>query len=179
MNTFYSPLELQDLGILKFGKNVLISKKSSIYSPETLMLGDNVRIDDFCIISGHVNIGSYVHISAYTALFGSCGIEIGDYSGLSPRCTVFSASDDFSGEYMVGPLISKSYTNVESGKVTLSHHVQIGAGSIILPNVNIDIGVAVGAMSLIKKDLSAWNVYAGNPLRFIKIRRKDLLKFVQ
>ena len=47
-----------------FGENVLISRKASLYSPQTISLGNKVRIDEFCILSGLIEIGNFVHISA-------------------------------------------------------------------------------------------------------------------
>ena len=106
MNSFYTVEELGKIGFKKLGKNVLISKKSSIYTPENISIGDNVRIDDFTILSGTIEIGNYVHISAFVALYGKNGIKIGNYCGCSPRTTIFSATDDFSGDYMISPLVT-------------------------------------------------------------------------
>lgn len=69
--------------------------RARIYSPHNLIIADNVRIDDFCILSGMIEIGSRVHISAYCTLYGLKGIVIKDDSGLS-------AIDDFSGNYLIG-----------------------------------------------------------------------------
>lgn len=69
-NSFYSISELKLLGLKRLGQNVYISRKSSIYSPENISIGDNVRIDDFCILSGNITLGNYIHIAAYTALYG-------------------------------------------------------------------------------------------------------------
>ena len=76
MNNFFNEEELNKMGFKSIGKNVLISKKASIYSPEKIKIGDHVRIDDFTILSGNITIGNYVHISAYVALYGRFGIEI-------------------------------------------------------------------------------------------------------
>jgi galactoside O-acetyltransferase len=64
-NSFYSEIELSKLGLKDYGKNVLISKKCSIYSPEKISIGNNVRIDDFCILSGNIILGSNIHISTF------------------------------------------------------------------------------------------------------------------
>ena len=87
-DSFYTREELDYLGIKEIGKDVLISKKASIYSPEKIKIGSHVRIDDFCILSGEIEIGNYVHISAYVALYGKAGIKIGDFCGCSARCTI-------------------------------------------------------------------------------------------
>ncbi|MDR1725760.1 MAG: hypothetical protein LBR28_05150, partial [Bacteroidales bacterium] len=161
-----------------FGSNVLISRKCSLYSPEKISIGDNVRIDDFCILSGDITIGNQVHIAAFCALYGSLGIVMEDYTGLSPRCIVFSASDDFSGEYLMSPMNDVTTTNVTGGKVIIKRCSQIGACCIIFPSLTIGEGVAVGAMSLVNEDLEEWGIYTGIPARRIKERSKGLLKFV-
>lgn len=61
-------------------------------------IGNNVRIDDFYILSGKLTLCNNIHISSFCALYGSNGIIMNDFSGLSPRTTIFSASDDFTGE---------------------------------------------------------------------------------
>jgi galactoside O-acetyltransferase len=179
MNSFYSESELDGLGLKSIGRNVLISRKASIYSPETISLGNHVRIDDFCILSGKIRMGSYVHISAFTALYAGYGITIGDYCGLSPRCTVFSATDDFSGDFLIGPLLPDELTNVSGGEVIMENYVQIGAGSIVLPGVTIQEGVAVGSMSLINKSLEPWGIYLGIPAKFHNQRNRKILDLVK
>ena len=173
--SFYSQEELAGLGLKSFGEQVLISRNASIYSPECVSLGHHVRIDDFCIISGTVTLGSYIHVSAYNGLYARYGIELEDYSGISPRCTLFSATDDFGGNYLIGPMVPPELTRVSGGKITIKRFCQIGAGSIIMPGVTLGEGVAVGAMSLVKTDLEPWGIYAGNPVRLIKPREKGLL----
>ena len=174
-NSFLNPNELKSFGLKSYGINVLISRKASFYSPECISLGNNVRIDDFCILSGNITIGSFVHISAYCALYGRHGIIMENYSGISPRCTIFSATDDFSGNYLIGPMVDESKTNVRGGLVTIKKYAQVGAGCIIMPELTINEGVAVGAMSLVNKNLEAWNIYAGIPARIIRKREKNLL----
>ena len=84
MDSFYSKKELEQIGLKKIGENVKLSKKASFYAPEKISIGSNVRIDDFCILSGLITIGDYVHIAAYTALYGGdCGVSVGDFVNLS------------------------------------------------------------------------------------------------
>lgn len=185
MNSFYSEAELKNLGLKSVGKNVHISRKASIYGCENIVIGDNVRIDDFCILSGKIQIGSFIHISAYTALFGGKeqGIVLEDYATVSSRCVVYALSDDYSGEYMTNAVIPSEYTNVTESKVVIKKYAIVGSGCTVLPGVTIEEGVAVGAMSLVNKSLSSWGVYVGIPCKRIKERSKKLLdvavKFVK
>ncbi len=175
VNSFYSEEELKNIGLGSVGENVLISRRASIYSPDKISIGDNVRIDDFCILSGSIKLGSYIHISAYTALYGSNGISMDDFSGLSPRVTVFSSIDDFSGEYLINPMVPKSLTKTTGGLVKIDKFCQVGSHTVLLPGIVLAVGVVVGAMSLVKKDLEEWGIYAGVPAKFLKKRKKDLL----
>lgn len=178
MNSFFSQSELEAIGFKKLGDSVFISRNCSIYGAENMIIGNSVRIDDFCILSGKITLGSHIHISAYCALYGSYSIELEDYSGLSPRCTIFSASDDFSGNYLIGPMCKAEYTNVFGGSVLIKRFAQIGAGCVVLPDLIIGEGAAVGAMSLINNSLDEWTIFAGIPAKKIKDRKSELLKFV-
>jgi galactoside O-acetyltransferase len=178
MNSFYTENELKNLGLNSYGENVLISKKVSIYSPSKISIGDNVRIDDFCMLSGSITLGSNIHISTFCALYGAMGITLEDYTGLSPRVIIFSAMDDFGGDYLIGPVHDESCVNVTGGMVKICRFVQIGAGSIVFPNVIINEGAVAGAMSLVNKTLESWGVYVGTTVKRIKTRKKNLLKFI-
>lgn len=177
MNSFYTAQEIQNIGFKGVGDNVFISRNANFYSPQTISIGHDVRIDDFCILSGHIELGSYIHISAYSAIYGKYGITLKDYSGLSPRVTIFSAMDDFSGHFLINPMAGE-HTNVTGGIVTIEKFVQVGAGTIIFPNVVIGEGSVIGALSLVNRSVSEWGVFAGVPVRKLKDRSKNLLDFL-
>lgn len=173
MDSFYSEDELKTLGLKQIGRNVLLSRKCSIYGAENISIGNNTRIDDYTILSGKVYIGDYVHIAAGTYLFGgSAGIEINDFCGLSAKCCIYAVTDDYLGGGMTNPMIPTVYRNVTQETVTLGKHVIIGAGSIVLPGVYIAEGGAFGAMSLINKSTKEWTVYIGAPIKEWKERKK-------
>lgn len=178
MNSFYSENELIELGFKSIGKNVLISRNARFYSPKTIEIGNNVRIDDFCIISGDVKIGSHIHISAYVAIYGKLGVELEDYTGISPRSTIYSAMDDFSGDYLIGPIHDESKTNVTGGKVLVKRFAQIGCNSVIFPNITIGEGCVVGACSLVRSSLDDWYIYVGIPAYKLKERSNTILKYI-
>ena len=178
-SAFYSSQELRRLGIHSVGKNVLVSRKASLYGKENISIGDNSRIDDFCILSGKIEIGRYVHIAAFCALYGAKGIVIKEFSGLSAKSIIYSASDDFSGEFMIGATVPQEFTNVTGGTVVLEKYVQVGAGCIIMPNVTLEEGVSVGAMSLVTKSLPSWTINIGIPARFYKRRSMNLLELAK
>lgn len=176
MSSYYTIDELENLGIKKLGTGVLISRKVSIYGEKKIEIGNNVRIDDFCIISGKITIGNNVHIGAYTGLFGgNTGIDIHDFAGISGRCLVYAESEDYSGNFLTNPTIEEEYRNLSKGKVVFSKHSILGAGSIVLPNVIIGEGCSFGAMSLVSKSTESWGIYVGSPCKRVKDRSKNLL----
>ena len=177
MNSFYNNDELSKLGLKHVGKNVLISRHVSIYGAERISIGNNVRIDDFCILSGNIILHDYIHIAAYCCLFGgSSGIEMFDYTGISSRCAIYAETDDYSGYAMTNPMVPERYRNIIGGKVSVGKHAIVGSGCTILPNLCIGEGVAVGSMSLVSKSLASWGLYVGIPCRRIKDRNKRVLK---
>lgn len=177
MNSFYSQDELISLGFKSIGKNVQLSKKVSVYGINNISIGNNVRIDDFCILSGNINIGSYIHIAAYSALYGGIvGITIDDFANISSRVCVYAISDDYSGETMTNPMIPDKYKNVKQDSVHIERHVIIGSGSTILPGVTLAEGTAIGAMSLVSRSTNSWTICGGIPIRIIRERSKELLE---
>ena len=177
MTSFYTEEELKGLGFRHIGNGVCISRKASIYGAQNISLGDHVRIDDFCILSGRIEIGSYVHVAAYTALYGgSDGIFIEDFANLSSRICVYSVSDDYSGQTMTNPMVPDEYKAVESAPVHIRRHVIVGSTSVILPGVDLMEGSAFGSFSFINHDPEPWSMNAGIPARKIKDRSRNLLE---
>ncbi len=180
MTSFYSIEELGQLGFKSIGSNVMLSRKASIYSIDTISIGSNVRIDDFCILSGNISIGNYVHINPYSGIFaGSAGVFIDDYANFASRVTIYAISDDYSGKTLTSPLIPEQYKNIDRSPVYIGKYVIVGTGTSILPGVHIQEGCAIGAMSLVKKSTLEWGIYAGNPLKYIKARSKDMLNLLR
>jgi len=166
------------MGFADFGRNVLLSDKASYYNCKGIRFGSNVRVDDFCVLSagdGGIEIGSHVHVAVFSALIGRGRITIGDFANLSSRVSVYSSSDDYSGSAMTNPTVPESLTNVYHADVIVGRHVIIGSGSIVLPGVTLQEGVAVGALSLVKQDCDAFGIYAGVPAKHKGERKRDLL----
>jgi len=178
-HSFYKQEELENFGFKNLGKNVLIKRNVGIFFTENVSIGDNVRIDDYSIIVASrepVILNSNVNFASFCYLAGSEGIEIEEFSTFAPGVMLFSGSDDYSGNKLTGATVPKKYMGGEHGKIIIKKHCILGAQTVVLPNIKIGEGVAVGAMSLVNKDLFEWGVYAGTPVRRIKERSKNLLK---
>lgn len=174
---YYSTEQLVKIGFKHVGKNVKISDKASIYDANLIDIGDNSRIDDFCVVSGNVNIGKYVHIAPFCLVAGGeMGVEMKDFVGLAYHVQIFSQSDDYSGLTLTNPTVAAKYKQEKKKKVILDRHVIVGAGSIIFPGVHIAEGCSVGAMTLVNRSTQPWGIYVGNPAVRVKDRKKNLLE---
>ena len=177
MSTCLSEGELAAMG-LRHGASPRVSRKASLHGADRIVLGDHVRIDDFCVLSagtGGIEIGRHVHVAVFTSLIGRGRIAIGDYANLSSRVSVYSSSDDYSGDWMTNPTVPEAFTRVEHADVSIGPHVIVGAGCVVLPGVQIGDGCAIGAMSLVRASCPPFTMHAGIPARLIGERSRRCL----
>ena len=177
MTSFYNTKELKSLGFKKIGENVKISKKTSFYGISRISIGNNVRIDDFCVLSagkGGIEIGNYVHIAIFSSLQGEGKITLEDFVGISSRVSIFSSNDDYFGEFMSNPTVPSKFTSVTNSPVTLKKHVLVGSGAVLLPGIIVNTGAVIGALSLVLKDCDEFFIYKGNPVKKL-LKRSDML----
>jgi galactoside O-acetyltransferase len=171
--------ELKEIGFASYGKRVMISTKASIYGAKNIHLGDNIRVDDFAIISageGGIFIGSHVHIAVGALLIGSGRMELHDFVGISSKASIYSSNDDYSGNFLSGPTIPDRYKNVTNSPVTIGRHTIVGSGCVVLPNVVIGEVCSIGALSLVTRNCEPFGIYVGVPAKFIKKRSDNLLQ---
>ena len=174
---YLSEFDLVRFGFKSVGNNVKISAKASIYDCEYIEIGDNSRVDDFCVISGRIKLGKNVHIAAQCLLAGAvAGIHMDDFSGLAYGVKVFSQTDDYSGQSMTNPTVPAVYKKELAAAVYIGRHVIVGTSSVVFPGVVLAEGCSIGAMSMVRKSTQAWGVYCGQPAKRIKDRSNNLLE---
>jgi dTDP-4-amino-4,6-dideoxy-D-glucose acyltransferase len=170
---------LERMGFAALGDNVQVSELASIHGASRITLGNNTRIDDFCVLSagaGGIAIGRHVHVAVFCSLVGTGRITLEDFSGLASRVAVYSSNDDYSGAFMTNPTIPAEYTGVEHGDVSIGRHAIVGTGCVVLPGVTLEEGVAIGALSLVNRNCPAFGIYAGRPARRLGDRSRQLLE---
>lgn len=89
-------------------------------------------------------------------------IEIGNYVHITTGCVLLS-------HYMDN---TKSTVSWKHGKIKIEDHVFIGANTIITKPLTIGKGSVIGAGSVVTKDIPPYQIWAGNPARYIKDRVK-------
>jgi acetyltransferase-like isoleucine patch superfamily enzyme len=176
---YYNERDLSQYGFLNLGTNVLIAKDAIIIGQHNISLGSNIKIDSNVTLaasSGKLQIGNFVHIGGSSHFSCSGGVVVRDFVTISQGVKVYSASDDYSGESLTNPTVSEEFKMVDRKSVLISNHVIIGSNSVVLPGVNLGIGAAIGALSLVTGSIDSWSIYGGNPLRKIKPRSKKILE---
>jgi acetyltransferase-like isoleucine patch superfamily enzyme len=152
---------------VRLGKDVKLSKFINLYGCE---IGDETKIGAFVEIQKNARVGRRCKISSHTFICEGVDIEDNVFVGhsvtfindLYPRATTVS-----------GELQSEADWKVE--KTLVKKGASIGSGSTILANVTIGENAIVGAGSVVRKDVPANAIVAGNParlLRFISEEKK-------
>jgi len=174
--------DIEAMGFASVADGVRISDRAVIHNPEQTTIGLFARIDDFAILSGKVNLGRNVHITNFCNLAGGKpGITMDDFSGLAYSCTIFSQSDDYSGESLTNPTVPAELggrkLKLESfAPVHIGRHAILGAHCLVFPGANIGEGTAVAAGSIVTKPLEPWSIYRGAPAKYVRARTKKLLE---
>lgn len=175
---FYVSDELVNMGFKYVGENVKVAKNCTIIGLKNISIQSDVQIDENVFIGankGYLNIGNHVHIGGSCHLNCSGGITLADFCGLSQGVRIYSVTDDYTGYSMTNVTVPEKYKMLKISPVILAPHVLIGSGSVVLPGVNIGIGSAVGALSLVTMSLQEWGIYIGAPAKKIKMRSKKIL----
>ncbi len=173
-SSYLNESELEDLGLKEYGEDVKISDTARIYNPEQTSIGDNVRIDDFTLLTGEITIGSHVHIPPFSSISGSQGVVLEDFASLSTHNAIFTVTGNYTGASLSNPTIPDEYKpDREMGEVRLCKHAMTGSHTVILPNVTIHEGGAVGAKSLVNDDIPEWTFCMGSPAKQIQKRDED------
>lgn len=156
---------------------VRIFEPTVIINIENIEFGKYVIIDSFVLIQAKkkLKIGDHVHIPSFSSISGGGELIMEDYSGLSSGVRVLTGSDDFKSWGFGNPTIDEKFRNLKVGEVLIKKFAIIGANSVILPDIEIGEGAAVGAGSVVTKSLEPWGIYIGNK-KIGDRNKKEVLK---
>lgn len=180
----YKRLKLS-LWNVQYGKNVIIigplrlrmTKKASIR-----IGNDFTAISGFCstIDSGQKNILSAVgraniiihnHVGiTSTSIYSQNRVEIGCHILIGAN-TIIMDTNFHSLDCSIRGTSKEGYQyegTVNSAPVKIGNHVFIGTRCIINKGVTIGDGAIIAAGSVVVKNIPAWEVWGGNPAKFIK-----------
>jgi dTDP-4-amino-4,6-dideoxy-D-glucose acyltransferase len=175
MPEYLSVDELRAIGFKHVGRSPRVSSKCSFYGISGA-IGDNVRIDDFCVLKGDIHMGSFVHIASFGLVSAAhAPIHIGDFVSFAARVSVLTGSDDYAAK---DSLNNSEYATVLKAPISIGLGTIVGVGSVILPGVKIGVGASIGAGCIIKNDVLDGEMYRNGFVRSIGVRDHGRIKIL-
>lgn len=167
-------------GYRSIGTDVRIYPQARLVLREGIEIGSHVIIDDFAFIVGSkpgeipVRIGDFVHIASHTSFTGGGELILGDFTSYGSGTKIVTGSEYFTeGICLTNPTVPAPFREAKRSFVRIGKHSILGLNVTVLPGVTIGEGCAVGANSLVIRDLEPWGVYKGQPARRIGERPKE------
>lgn len=138
--------------------------------------GDNVKLyAPYRIVNS--NIGDYSYIAENSTLhntsigkFCSIGPNLLSGWGIHPIEGISTHPMFYSTKKQNGITLSKIDKVEETKSISIGNDVFIGMNVTILDGVKIGDGAVIGAGSLVSKDIPAYAIAVGNPIKVIKYR---------
>jgi len=174
------------------GRNVVFGANTALRHPHKIFIGDNVVIDDNCLIDAKgennhgITIGSGVFIGRNSILHCKNGdIIIHNDVNIGFNCDIASSNIIEIGEkvllaayaYIVGGGHDYARTDIPvTEQKRVAHGIKIeanawiGAGATVLDGVNVGRGTIVGAGAVVTGDLPANSLAAGMPAKVLRQR---------
>lgn len=137
-----------------------------------IVIGANSVIDSFVKIkpvggSGDVRIGDRTIINSGCVLYTGNGIVIGNDVAIAANCTFAPVNHEYRER---DKLIRDQRFRPGKGGIVIEDDVWIGAGCVLLDGAILRRGCVIGAMSLVRGEVPAYTIQAGNPLRQLGAR---------
>ena len=163
-------------------KNLRIFKFTNIINPEHVIVGDNVIIDDFCLLyakeNAPIRIGSWVHLVNFSSYTGG-PITIGNFIAVSSGARIMGGSDHYGNGALMNSPIPEQFRNTDRRGCILKDFCFIGANSVVFPGVTIGEGSVIGAGSIVRRDLEPWGIFIMRNGKMIKIKERSKTKTIQ
>jgi acetyltransferase-like isoleucine patch superfamily enzyme len=173
----------------KVGKSVFFGTDIRIRNPRTIEIGDQVVIDDHCVLdakgessqgivlghrtflsrevilsckNGGIRIGREASIGPFSIInsIDEGLVSIGDYSVIAAYC-YFIGAGNYRFDRVDIPMIKQGF---EEGRgIRVGKDVWIGAHTVITDGSTIGDGAIVGANSLVRGEIPPYSIAFGNP----------------
>ena len=134
-----------------------------------IVVGEKSVIDSFVKIkpaggSGDVVIGKRVIINSGCVIYTGNGLTVGDDTAIAANCVFAPVNHAYDRK---DQLIREQRFKSSKGGIIIEEDVWIGAGCVLLDGAILRKGCVIGAMSLVRGEVPAYSIQAGNPLRLM------------
>ena len=96
-------------------------------------------------------------------------------AGIAPYAAVYSAVEDYTDGHLTNPSVPEDLRQARVGPVVIGAHAALGSSSVVLAAVTLGFGCAVGALTLVSRNVRPFEVIHGNPGRRVQIRDRTRL----
>jgi galactoside O-acetyltransferase len=175
---YYGSEELRTFGFRAVGDNVRVSRDCVMIGPESIIFGNDVRIDSGTTIvatGGVAHFKGRIHIGGQCHFCVAADLTFEELSGTSQGVRIYTSTDDYSGRRMMGPMVPRDLRGARTRPIRVGKHACIGSGSVVMPGCDIAEGTVVGALSFVAHPLQPWSIYHGNPARRVRERSRGIL----
>lgn len=137
-----------------------------------IAIGENSVIDSFVKVkpaggSGDLIIGNNTTINSGCVLYTGNGIYIGSNVAIAANCVLAPVNHQCKKRNQ--PIREQGFMPSKGG-IVIEDDVWIGAGVVLLDGSVLRRGCVVGALSLVRGEVPAYSIQAGNPLRLLSWR---------
>lgn len=147
-----------DEGVV-IGRNVIVNFGGGhVKIGKNSVIGQNVRLD---ALDGDIVLGNKVIINSNTIITSWSGVIIGNDTGVASFCHITDRNHGLRKD-----LLHTSQKGTTK-PIFIGSDVWIASSCIILQGVKIDNGAVIGANSLVNKNVAAYDIAAGSPVRII------------
>lgn len=156
---------------VKFGNNTYVKKNFEIRRAKNSIIevGHNCLFQEYVFFlltkpKPRLTIGDNVSIGRNSIIAIKDHLIIGSNTEIASNVSIFDQSHGTSKEKLISEQLS------QISKVEIGEDVWIGSGATILKGVKIGKGAIIGANSVVNKDIPEYEIWGGNPAKFLKMR---------
>ena len=191
---YYLRKKFYPLLLKRTGNGLIIGRNVVIRHPSNIELGDNVTIDDNCVIdgrgagpegvilednvminrncmilakAGHIRFGRRTSIGCNSVVVSMDGVELGEAVLIAGGCYISAGSYGFDdiNEFVMD---QKAYS---AGPIRIGSGAWLGTRVTVLDGVSIGKGAIIGACALVNKNIPENAVAYGVPVKVVRIRK--------
>lgn len=134
-----------------------------------IVIAAHASLDSFVKIkpaggSGDLMVGERTVINSGCVLYTGNGIQIGNDVAIAANCTFAPVNHAYKDK---SRRINQQGFLPSRGGIVIEDDVWIGANVVILDGAILRTGCVIGAGSLVRGEIPAYSIQAGNPLRRI------------
>lgn len=176
----------------KVGRGVIVGRNVVIRHPAKIEIGNNVTIDDNCLIDAHgageeglvledqvivnrnsmlqaklgpIRLAKRTSIGSYNIISSLAGVYFGEAVLTGGKCYFSAGAYYFDNSEL--PIMDQG--PYAKGPIRIDSKSYLGAGSMVVGNVHIGEGAVVGAGAVVVKDVPSRAIVAGVPAKLLKM----------